>query len=266
MSLFKDHFKDGETFEKFVEDIIFPSSHFKLLEKTHNYEQNASRYVESSLKPDFKFRSITSGKEFYIEAKYRSRYNRDDKLNLLKFEQFQRYKSLDATDQPVFLLVGAEGYPGRPKRISLIPFKQIDHLDLYRSIINSHTIPVGRCPENALSTNPNVKQASVSSNISNVTPNLTYEETTKKRINYLAWILGFLVLGVFIAFFLTQTPNSGDKIVHETSVRSQVNEYYKALELNNVEVLDYYLRDPLDRWYEQKRCEPYIGKKRYDRI
>src|SRR5688572_15426617 len=124
----KDSFKDGETFEKFVEEIIFPASHFTLLEKTHSYQQNSARYVWSSLRPDFKFRSISSGRIFWVEAKFRSRYNEEGKLDLLTPKQYKRYNSFDSPKHPVFLLVGAEGYPDKPSLISLIPIKEFRSL------------------------------------------------------------------------------------------------------------------------------------------
>lgn len=251
MSFVKDSFKDGETFEKFVEDVIFPASHFVLLEKTHSHQQNSTRYVWSSVRPDFKFKSIASGRIFYVEVKFRSRYNEGDKLELLTPKQYKRYNSFDSPRHPVFLLVGAEGYPNNPKLISLIPIKEIRHLELFRSFIYNHRIPATICPEHALTPFREYQSTQGSPHLSDIASGLTYKPYRPTRINVLAWVLGILVIGVFLAFFLTQEPRTGNKN-NDLTVKEKVQEYYNAIQLNNCEVLDYYLHDHLDRWFEHK--------------
>ncbi|GAC1562726.1 MAG: hypothetical protein NVS3B13_36080 [Mucilaginibacter sp.] len=65
-------FKDGQAFEDYVEEYLFPNNYYNLVEKTHNYQTNSRNYVESSLNPDFKFRDRYTGREFYVEAKFRA--------------------------------------------------------------------------------------------------------------------------------------------------------------------------------------------------
>ena len=68
-------FKKGEDFEKFVEENIFPKKEYALIHRTNNFEQNKDRYAEDTLFPDFKFRCNKTNQEFYVEAKYRSKFN-----------------------------------------------------------------------------------------------------------------------------------------------------------------------------------------------
>ncbi len=64
-------FLNGEEFEDFTREVLFPKEVYDLLHKTHNYEQNSKDFVENSLLPDYKFRNRDLKIEFYIECKYR---------------------------------------------------------------------------------------------------------------------------------------------------------------------------------------------------
>jgi hypothetical protein len=75
-------FRKGEEFENFVEHRIFEEDNYKLVSRTHNYAQNKIRYVEDSLKPDFKFRCLKTTFEFYVEAKYRSGFDWEDRVEI----------------------------------------------------------------------------------------------------------------------------------------------------------------------------------------
>jgi hypothetical protein len=65
-----ESFKIGEQFEEYVREAIFTNTNYDLVERTHNYKSNSRDYVESSLKPDFKFRDRKTKREFYVEAKF----------------------------------------------------------------------------------------------------------------------------------------------------------------------------------------------------
>ena len=75
-----DSFKKGELFEKFVEDELFKVTEYDLIHRTNSISQNASRYAEDTLKPDFKFRCKQIQQEFYVEAKFRSGFNARDMI------------------------------------------------------------------------------------------------------------------------------------------------------------------------------------------
>ncbi|MEI1280609.1 hypothetical protein V6Z05_19920 [Leptospira venezuelensis] len=65
-------FANGEEYEEFVREVLFPKDIYNLLHKTHNYDQNSKDYVEDSLLPDYKFKDTDLNIEFYVECKYRN--------------------------------------------------------------------------------------------------------------------------------------------------------------------------------------------------
>ncbi len=128
-----ESFKMGQKFEDYVREFLFPGNYYDLLERTHDYNANSKDYVESSLKPDFKFRDKWAKKEFYVEAKFRtSDYRRkivwcNDK-QLLRYQQYNKEK-------PVFLILGMGDNPTYPKFLSLIPLSQAKYTGLFPSVV-----------------------------------------------------------------------------------------------------------------------------------
>lgn len=120
-------FKKGEEFENFVRVNLFQKDSFKIVERTHNYNINKDDFVESTLKPDFKFRSLKTNMEFYVEAKWRqSLYN--DTLKWSYPEQFDRYQSY-SKDLPLFIVIGLGGSPSHPDKLFLERIDQMrDHI------------------------------------------------------------------------------------------------------------------------------------------
>lgn len=140
-----NYYKQGEAFENVVQDLIFSQFHYDLVERTHNYDQNQKRFVESSRNPDFKFREKKSGQEFYVEAKYRSGFNEDEKLILFKEKQFKRFQVLNSIEHPVFVIVGIGGPPSQPFFISLIALSELKYPTPFKSIILNHVIHPQPC-------------------------------------------------------------------------------------------------------------------------
>jgi hypothetical protein len=102
-----DSFIKGEAFEDYVRKFIFPKSDYDLVHRTHDYNSNNGDYVESSLKPDFKFRDKKNGNEFYVEVKWRrGSYNRENKIEWCNDKQLKRYKAIDKNENKVFVLLG----------------------------------------------------------------------------------------------------------------------------------------------------------------
>lgn len=131
--LFNDSHHKGEIFENRVE-ALFPAHEYDLLEKTHNYNQNDKRFVESSLNPDFKFRHKSTGIVFHIEAKYRSVLLQP----IISHKQKDRYSRF----QNLLFVIGANGTSYKPDRYFILNLNQIDDfkkwqpldLDTYPSI------------------------------------------------------------------------------------------------------------------------------------
>lgn len=87
-----ESFKVGQKFEDYVRDFIFIDRYYDLLERTHDYNRNSKDYVESSLKPDFKFRDRRNKREFYVEAKFRTGLHKG-KIVWCNEKQLQRYNA-----------------------------------------------------------------------------------------------------------------------------------------------------------------------------
>lgn len=96
----------GKRFEDHVEN-LFPQKNFKLLEKTHSFDTNKERYVESSLNPDLIFQHIHTGDKFAVECKYRTRLNQKGQLEWSNPEQLKRYQTFQYHRKiPVYVVIG----------------------------------------------------------------------------------------------------------------------------------------------------------------
>lgn len=136
-------FVKGEAFEKYVREILFPQSDYILVHKTHDYNSNNGDYIESSLKPDFLFRDKKTGKQFYVEAKWRSGYyNRENKIEWCNEKQLKRYKAIDKNDNKVFIVLGFGDKPTAPKEIVLFPLSACNYCALFDSFLNKYTFYV----------------------------------------------------------------------------------------------------------------------------
>lgn len=131
-------FKIGQNFEDYVRKELFVENYYDLLERTHDYNTNKRDYVESSLKPDFKFRDKWTKLEFYIEAKFRTRiYNEKviwcNDTQLLRYHQYNK-------QNPVFLILGMGENPKFPDFLSLIPLSKAKYTGLFLSVVEKFEI------------------------------------------------------------------------------------------------------------------------------
>jgi hypothetical protein len=88
-----ESFKIGEAFEDFTRNVIFPEGLYDLIQRAPKYEDNKD-YQKISLQPDFYFKDKLTGKEFFIECKYRSKKENDENavLEICSEDQLKRYK------------------------------------------------------------------------------------------------------------------------------------------------------------------------------
>ena len=119
-----ESFKKGQKFEDFTRNVIFPSQRYKLLKKTHDFKQNSNDYVYESMEPDYKFECLETGRQFYVEAKYRSALYQG-KIEFCKVGQFNRLYEI-SKQEPVFILIGLGGDPSNPMYVCLIPMCDIE--------------------------------------------------------------------------------------------------------------------------------------------
>jgi hypothetical protein len=133
----------GDEFEDYVRQCLFPRERYDLLHRTHDYRANESDFVEGSKDPDFRFRSRRSGREFWVEVKYRSRLYQEA-VEWCKPYQLSRYKRIDRS-VPVFIAIGLGGSPSSPGHIYLVPVRDIKYRSLFPSFLRLYEVPTGRC-------------------------------------------------------------------------------------------------------------------------
>ena len=136
-------YQKGEQFEKMLEIECFPEQHYDLVHRTHNEPTNLDRFVESSRYPDFKFRDKATGKEFWVEAKFRTKwYGKppDQYIYFIKDWQLERYKEYDKK-LPLFMAIGTGHKADSPNQIYLIPVRFIQMADrIYKKFLSPFTI------------------------------------------------------------------------------------------------------------------------------
>jgi hypothetical protein len=132
----------GDEFERYVRTALFPRDTYELLSKTHDYADNKGDYITSSKMPDFEFKSKNSGIEFFVEAKYRSKYQAQA-LEWCKLYQLKRYQEINNVT-PVLVAIGLGGQPAAPESVCLIPMKHIKFTKLYPSFLERYEIRPGQ--------------------------------------------------------------------------------------------------------------------------
>lgn len=133
-------FKKGEVFEKYVRYKVFPDSSYKLIKKTQAYLDRGQDFAESDLEPDFKFRCLTTNREFFLEAKYRARFI-EPLEKIFKPAQFERFKRINQIT-PVFIALGIAGKPESPKYLFVIPFSKIEAIDSNQESVENFEVKI----------------------------------------------------------------------------------------------------------------------------
>jgi len=134
-----ESFVKGDEFEDYIRAYLFVKDRYDLIQKTHDYVTNKDDFVENTKEPDYKFKSRT-GKEFFVEAKYRSDYY-ENAIEWCKPFQLKRYKEIDKKT-PVFVTIGVGNYSSSPGQIFFIPLKDIKYTKLFRSFLKKYEVSV----------------------------------------------------------------------------------------------------------------------------
>ena len=131
-----ESFDKGQEFEEYIHKYLFPKSKFDLVHHSHDFSANRDSYVETSLYPDFKFRAKETGKEFWVEAKFRtSAFNNE--VEWCKDYQLKRYVEINK-EAPVFAVLGVGGAAANPERIYIVPVKQAKYTKLFVSLLRKY--------------------------------------------------------------------------------------------------------------------------------
>ncbi|HEA23406.1 hypothetical protein LCGC14_1044700 [marine sediment metagenome] len=117
----KDHnrsFIIGSQFENFVR-FNYYGSNYETTHVTPSHEENCIEFNDESYKPDLKLRDSNTGKEFWIECKYRSYKHNTKEYKIITENQLQRHRRIK--DSPVFVILGIGGKPNKPLYLYKIP-------------------------------------------------------------------------------------------------------------------------------------------------
>ncbi|PHR96650.1 MAG: hypothetical protein COA80_08605 [Leeuwenhoekiella sp.] len=272
-----DSFEKGEAFENFVEAILFPAHSYDLLHKTNAYSQNQERYVGDSRLPDFRFRDRITGREFHIEAKFRSNPYKDQ-YELLSYNQCAVFDDLHTATVPIFIVLGFGGTAQHPAYVSLIPFIQpperyIDVSDAYSfqiphktvdSSFLEHYAPTAKEPAPAHQRSE-LKPVATAESTSSPKPaetNSPQETTTaradakpalrKKSVFKLGVAAAALVIIVISAIWRFGSPSPEPESILEQRIAT----YYQLSDANNLKELVDYFSPELDYWYGIKNPTP----------
>lgn len=243
-------FIKGEKFEKFIENNIFTDEDYDLIHRSNSYEQNKNRFAEETLKPDFKFRCKKTNKEFYIEAKYRSKYNSSKKIEIMSLKQFERFKQIQKNEKiPIYLLIGMGGRPENPNSLSIIPIEKIEFLSLYESFLRKFRIK---------KTKINSEKLKIDKLRNNIIEKLkeknNIEDSSKlNRTNKNKYLLVGLIALIISSFFLFTNINANDKHLDLTKakLKNRIASYYKNLELGNFDNLDEFINPTVKIWFNK---------------
>lgn len=138
----------GERFEHYVREKLFTRNGYTLVTKAHGYAANKDDFIEDTLGPDLKFRSVKTGKEFFVESKYRSYFYRNA-VEWCQPHQIKRFKRIARTT-PVYVVIGVGNSPDSPEQVFLLPLDEVRYTKLFKSSLKKYEIPVASPVDDAL--------------------------------------------------------------------------------------------------------------------
>jgi len=131
-------FGRGGEFEQYIRAALFPRETYDLLYKTHDYSESLEDYVTYTRQPDYKFKSKTLGMEFFIESKFRAKFQ-DQVPEWCKLFQLKQWQDIDKVI-PVLVAVGLGGRPTAPERVFLMPVKHLKFVKLYPGFMQKYEV------------------------------------------------------------------------------------------------------------------------------
>lgn len=250
-------FEKGDFFENFVADQLFITSAYDLIYRTNSYDQNKKRFAEYTLKPDFKFRCKNTGKEFYVEAKYRSGFNSENKIEVISYEQIERFKTYQREENiPVFIVIGYGNTPDNPACISLIPLDELIYLDLYGSFLKRYRIEKRLVDSASLNLttkeelNPSgrflVRQIEKQDDKSKEKSKNFATPFLKKNRKLFATGIGL----VLVAFAFLNLSNFSNNSMEE-NLKERTRDYYDTIHSGNIDALENFINPIVDTWYSR---------------
>ncbi len=243
----KNSFEIGDEFENFVENRIFPKERYALVHRTSSKKDNDERYPESASRPDFHFRCLETGKEFYVEAKYRSSAL-NNQVKGLKPNQELRFKKLNE-EVPVFVIIGYWGTASNPRQVSLLKLEDCKYRDLYTYYLQNFEIKKETYPNHLLPLGKEEEFQKRENSTSTGSINGTNSKSDfkiKTKIYALAAI-GLIAIILTIYGFAFSDETKG--LTTEEQLKEIVGDYYQSMNSNQIEKLPAFLSPQVTSWY-----------------
>ena len=251
----EESFKKGEQFEKYVEEIIFSDAHYEVIYKTSDSKQNRRRFVKKSLEPDFQFRCRITGKEFYVEAKWRAKPYKD-LYQVLSEKQFESFPAVHSTKRPIYIAFGYGGQASNPDYVSLIPLDQVRSSKLSPREVHSFNIEKAYYPHNRISKEEKRTEAERGSKKDQAHSHQGKKPEREKGLQkFNLKIFGLAAVGL-VAIMLTvysfAFPAETPAKAPEEQLKEIVADYYQSMNSNQIEKLPEFLSPQVTSWYGEK--------------
>jgi hypothetical protein len=150
----RDHYKEGEAFETYVANSLFPKPRYVVRHMTTTRDDLKGRFIESAQDPDIRIRDTQTSHSFWIECKWRTDGSiRHRKLIICKSRaQMERYNDFqkEHSYEKVYIVVGFNGKPDAPNTVYCIPLGDLEYpwryLDTLEPFRRSSTEPFDYSP------------------------------------------------------------------------------------------------------------------------
>ena len=248
----EESFRKGEQFERYVEETIFPEAHYEVIYKTSDSTQNRRRFVKKSLEPDFHFRCRVTGKEFYVEAKWRAKPYKD-LYQVLSDKQFESFPAINSPERPVFIAFGYGGQASNPNYVSLIPLDQVNSSKISPREVHSFNIEKTHYP-NKFFIPQEVEKEKESEPKEGQLPAEEKKKTESENSfqKYNSKILALAAVGllaIIMTIYSFAFSNEASANIPEENLKEIVADYYQSMNSNQVGKLPEFLSPQVTSWY-----------------
>jgi len=136
-------YRVGNEFEDYVKGMYSPDR-FEITHRTPTNDDTGGSFVGSMMLPDLCFRERSTGREFWVECKYRSQADEHGLIEWCTEEQLHRYKRTRFNSRsPVFVMIGIGGGPDSPNRVYCLNIDRINFTTLFYGTYCKNRIYLG---------------------------------------------------------------------------------------------------------------------------
>lgn len=197
------------------------------------------------MEPDFYFKCRVTGKEFYVEAKWRAKPYKD-LYQVLSDKQFKSFPALNSAKCPIFIAFGYGGQPSNPDYISLIPLDEVQTPKLSPTKVSLFNIKKAHYPPSFFTVKDDGNRDNQEeSNFEKELPLKGRSRPDKKLLGLAA--VGLLAIVMIIYSFAFSNEGVAQK--PEEQLKEIVADYYQSMNSNQIERLPAFLSPQVTSWY-----------------